>query len=326
MAVVARAKTGQRLEDEIAAVAALAAAPQAAAVRGLERALRERVAAVATRAAIVARERSFTELTPALVAAFERFQEDGSKRDPGCRAKEGAIEALDVLDANVPELFVAATRYFQREPQWGAPVDTAVGVRARAILALARWGDRDVPLLAGKLLVDPEWPVRQAAAEALGVYGERAPASALVVAMGRETEAEVITSCMQSLLRVAPDFALPELRAALSKDGDAHDCALFALAQSGRDDALDVLLAHIERDPSDGAIRALGLHRSERALTTLLRFVAEREPAIATTAATALGARRFDPGVHARAVAAAKTNGARAIMASIAEVFQDVGR
>jgi len=90
-------------------------------------------------------------LQPDLVHAFERFKnEDPVKRDPGCRAKQAALEALDALDANVPETFLFAARYAQREPQRREPADTAVGLRSRATLALARWGEPDVPLLASE--------------------------------------------------------------------------------------------------------------------------------------------------------------------------------
>lgn len=328
--MAATKKTGQRLEDELAALAELAQAPRATALRGLERALRERAAAVAAAAATMAHELGFTELNPALVVAFERFREDGIKRDPGCRAKEASIEALDRLDANVPEVFIAATRYVQREPHWGEPIDTATGIRARAIHALARWGDRDTPLLAGKLLTDPEWPVRQAAAEALGVYNDRGTSAALLVAMAREDEVSVLTACMQSLLRVVPDFALPELASSLSRPGERRESALLVLARSGREDALRLLLDQIDSEimapRREEAIRVLGLHRSEPALVAILGFVAEGPLATSKAAAAALEARRFDPGVRARALAAARKNGTRAIAALVAQVFEDVSR
>jgi HEAT repeat protein len=328
--MAARGKKRDRIEDELAGIVALSDAPEADVVPALRRALRERSSLVAERAALLARERSLTQLAPDLVSAFERFKEDAVKRDPGCRAKQAALEALDVLDANVPETFLAAARYVQLEPQWGRPADTAVGVRARAILALARWADRDAPLLAGELLVDQEWPVRQAAAEALGLYGERAPAAALVVALAREEEPEVMTSCMQSLLRLAPDWGLPWLRTALSRAGAplARECALLALAQSGRDDALTAILEHLEAEVHaprrEEAIRALGLHRTERALAALLGFIAEGSLTTAKAATAALAARRFDPGVYPRVAEAVRQNGARALAAVFAEVFHDV--
>lgn len=324
-----KAKKGRRIEDELAELDALSGAPEADVVPALRRALRERPATVAERAAIIARERGITVLQPDLVHAFERFQEDPVKRDPGCRAKQAALEALDVLDANVPETFLSGARYVQREPQWQEPADTAVGVRSRAILVLARWGDPDVPLVAGELLADPEWPVRQAAADALGVYGERAPAGALLVVLAREHEPPVITSCMQSLLRLAPDWGLRRLREALfGREVIAHECALLALTQSRRDDALAAVLEYIGSEVHaarrEAAIRALGLHRSERALAALLALISEGSLSTAKAATAALSARRFDTGVRARALVAVRANGTRALEAVFEDVFSDV--
>ena len=324
-----RARTGRRIEDELAELDALSGAPEADVVPALRRALRERSSAVAEQAALIARERGITALQPELVHAFERFQVDPVKSDPGCRAKQAVLETLDALDANVPETFLAAARYVQREPQWREPVDTAVGVRSCAILSLARWGDPDVPLLAGELLVDPEWPVRQAAADALGVFGEQATAGALLVVLAQEGEPAVITSCMQSLLRLAPEWGLRRLRGALfGREEIAHECALLALTQSRRDDALAAVLEYIASEVHtarrEAAIRALGLHRSERALAALLAFIAEGSLSTAKAATAALSARRFDTGVRARALAAVRANGARAVKAVFDEVFGDV--
>lgn len=61
---------------------------------------------------------------------------------------------------------MTAVRVVQMEPAWGPPVDTAVGVRARGAVGLARIGHRDVPLVMGELLADKQSPVRQAAADA----------------------------------------------------------------------------------------------------------------------------------------------------------------
>lgn len=321
----------RRIEDELAELRALSSVSEPEAVRVLRRALRERASLVAERAAVIARDRSLTALEGDLVHAFDRFQADPVKRDPGCRAKLAALEALDFLDAHVPQTFLQAALYVQLEPQWGKPADTAAPVRARAILALARRGHEDLPLLAGELLVDAEWPVRQAAAEAIGVFGERGPAGALlaVLAGAREDEPQVITTCMQSVLLLAPDWALPRLRNALAgSDEIAHECALVALAQSGRDNALREIVAYLETEVlatrRDGAIRALGLHRSDGALTALLDFIANGSLSTAKAAVAGLSARRFDIGVRARAAAAVRTNGAKAVTAAFDEIFHDV--
>ncbi len=329
-----KGKKRRTVDDELGELHALAATPDADAEPVLRRALRERSSLVAERAASIARERNMTSLEADLGHAFERFLQDGVKRDPGCRAKLAALEALDFLEAYANERFLTATRYVQLEPQWGAPADTAVGLRSRAVLALARRGHEDLPLVAGELLADPEWPVREAAAVALGIFGGRANAGPLLLALAtksKDEEPQVTTACMQNLLLLAPDWALPKLREALfGNDEGSFECALLALAQSGRDDALALLLEYLEAEPNVNrrgpAIRALGLHRTERALAALLDLVANGSLASAKSALQGLAARRFDVGVFARTEEAVRTNGAKPISAAFAEAFADATR
>jgi HEAT repeat protein len=145
-----------------------------------------------------------------LQQAFQRFLDDPVATDAGCRAKVAALGALDQLESTNAALFLAATSYVQIEGGGRRPADTAVGVRARAVVALARIGFSDLPLVAAHMLADPESPVRQAAADALAHHGERAGAGAvwLKLEMGDEDEL-VVLACASALLSLAPngDFA-----------------------------------------------------------------------------------------------------------------------
>jgi HEAT repeat protein len=293
-------------------LAALEAAPHEA----LRAALREGPALLAARAAQIVRERAIDCTTPGLaddlVAAFRRFaaERDPVKKDPGCRAKLAALEALDYGCHDDAAPFLEATRLIQQEPAWGPPVDTATGVRARGVLALARLGHADLPLVAGALLADPESPARQAAAEALAASRDRSAAGLLLLRWRLSDEdPQVVLACMAGTLALAPDQALPRLGQTLAgADAAARELAALALGQSGRDDALDLLLADLESPPLSeraGTLRALGLHRSERALAALLEVIATGPLSVARTALAALAPRRFDAKVRERAQEAA---------------------
>jgi HEAT repeat protein len=192
------------------------------------------------------------------------------------------------------------------------PGDTASGVRARGVLALARQAWRDLPLLAAELLEDGEGPVRIAAADALGAHGSRDGAGALISRLARgDEDPMVVIAAFAALLALAPEWALDVARRGI-RGGATVDRELTAIAlgESRRDDALDLLVEWLERSvvPSDREtyLRAIGLHRTDRAATILLARIAEGSPDDARTAIEALAPRRFDPGMTARAREAAK--------------------
>jgi HEAT repeat protein len=294
--------------------AAAADVSSAATNAQLRDALRTGPGLVAARAAKIVREHALEGFDDDLNAAFLRLRADPIKTDPGCLGKLAVLEALDFGSHDDAAVFLEATRTFQPEPAWGPPVDTATGVRARGVLALARLAHPDLSLVAGGLLADPESPVRQAAAEALAANGDRALAGALALRWTLGDEDPMVTlACMTALLALAPDHALPRLRDALhGADDGARELAALALGPSTRPEALDTLLAHLEAAPraSERAptLRALGLQRNDRALAVLLNVVETGTIQDAEAAVAGLAARRFDPGVRERTRAAARAN------------------
>jgi len=214
-------------------------------------------------------------------------------------------------------IFLRAARLVQLEPAWGEPVDTATGVRARGILALARLGWEDLDLLAAELLHDPHPPVRQAALEALAHRGARAGASVALFKLRLGDEDPLVTlSAMTALLALAPEWGLRELRSRL--DGADGELAAMALGQSRADGALPLLLSALEAcvEPArrKHLLRGIGMHRSDRALETLLAVIAESPLADAREAVAALAVRRYDPGVAERVRQAAARASLRAVV------------
>jgi len=162
-------------------------------------------ALVVARAAAIVREHRIDGVSREMKDAFQRFLRDPVKSDPVCHAKLAVLEALDALEELEEATFLVAARHEQLEPAWGKPVDTAIGVRARGVLALGRIGYADLPLLAGELLGDPTVPVRQAAADALANFGQRTAAGPLVLKVRLGDDEPLVTlSCLSALLAIAP--------------------------------------------------------------------------------------------------------------------------
>lgn len=282
---------------------------------------------VAACAARIVRDQALEGMAADLEATFRRFLSGPATDDPGCQAKVATIEALDYAEHRDAQPFLDATSYFQFEAAWGPPVDTAVGLRARGVLALGRLDYSDLSIVAGTLLADPASAVRQAAAEALAASHHRNVAGLLLLRwrMG-DDDPLVIMACMNALVSIAPDEAMPRLRSALfSTDQDHSEAAGLALAQSSREDALDVLLEHLQQAPDAAgrtrSLRFVALHRSDRALDAMLEVIAKSNHADAAVAIAALAPRRFDPGVRERAQQAARVNASGHLEAALRAAF-----
>lgn len=298
-------KKRQTLEDELNALVA-ADVHTASGRRQLELALGSERQRVVARAATMVRERHLDGFEPQLAQAFDRFLIDGAKTDTGCLAKVALIEALDVLESSDAEFFLKATRVVQPEPAWKTAADTAGGVRARALYALARLGFPDLILLAGEAFSDSQHTVRLAAAEALAHFGVRHGAGVLLLALAKPEEDPLVTlASMSALLSLAPEVGLPRLTTLLrGEDAETRELAALALGQSNRTDALDVLVTALNaastsrtREP---LFKALGIHRSDRAINVLLDALGSETQADAQAALEALATRRFEPGVRSK--------------------------
>jgi hypothetical protein len=316
------------IEEELAEVVRAASDPSDPTnVERLRDALLRGRAIPAARAASAIGQKGLDAFDEDLKRAFERFLEDPVKADPGCRAKVAALEALDRREHLDPAPFVAAARYKQFEPAWGSPVDTAVGLRARAIAALARIGHPDILLVAAELLADKEPPVRRAAADALAHHGERAGAALALFKLRTGDEDQlVILACASALLSLAPDRGIAELRSLLF-DGDEQlrELAALTLGESRREEAIDLLFEALDRTvlPEERKVllRALGFCRHERARDFLLDRIATGSAPEAKAAVSALGEQRREPGIREKVEEAARLNERVTLDAAIAEVF-----
>lgn len=277
----------------------------------------------------IIKDAALESLARPLAGAFERFMQNAVKSDPGCNAKLAIVEALDALGYDDPAPFERAREHVQLEGAWGPPVDTAAMLRAGAIRALAHSGHTDFLLMAGEMLADPEVPVRLAAAEALAHRGDRNGAALLLPAARRGDEDPVVhTAYLSGLLALAPGWGLPRLERLLAgTDASLTELAAIALGESGLEEALTLLLDYVEKTPLARdripAIRALGLHRSDRALEALATMLAEGSRTDAETVLKALAPRRFDARVRTRLASAVAINESREVAAMFRDLFED---
>ena len=271
----------------------------------LRRLLGDKSWLVVSEAARIIADHRLEGFNEALRSIWSRFV-DSAKKDPGCRAKEAGLTALDALEILDSEPFLEAVCYRQLEPVAGGKVDTAGGVRVRAQFALFRQVHPDAALWAGYLMADADPQVRAAIARGLGVYGDRTTSALLVhkLVAGDEDPA-VLSECAASLLLAADDFALSLLGSFLKGDDDLlREIAAVNLAQSKTPEVVSVLLQWLEdaaydRDVGLG-IRALGLSRLEPARGYLLDLVEAGSPFRARAAVEALSAHHYDEVLLAR--------------------------
>jgi hypothetical protein len=262
-----------------------------------------------------------------LRAVWARFVAPGQKIDPGCRAKESALTALDVLEWFDAEPFLAAVRYTQFEPVYGGTVDTAGGVRLRALCALLRQHHSRALLHAAELLADPLVEVRAGAAEALGHCPGEVAAALLVQRLRTGDDPRVLLACATALLELDGAFGRELLAGWLTdEDEERREVAALAMGQSKAEESGDCLIAWLEsltwdRDVDLG-MRALALQRGERARSYLLECVRSGSASRARAAVAALSDHLYDPQLRDSLREAAARRGDPALLDEV----QRIGR
>ena len=122
------------------------------------------------KAARLAGDGGLAELTPDLIAAFDRFFMDAVKTDSQCWAKNALAKALVKLEYRSKDVYLRGMRHHQMEGSWGGLSDTAGSLRSTCTHALVDCpGISDAELLAALLepLTDTDKTVRIEAARAV---------------------------------------------------------------------------------------------------------------------------------------------------------------
>jgi HEAT repeat protein len=236
------------------------------------RCLASKMNLVASKAARIAGEWLAAELTPELVAAFDRFMVKPETTDKRCAAKIEILKALCKLEYPSPSVFRRGMQHVQMEPTWGGSMDTAAEVRALGAMGLAQTDDPEALEEIVPLLLDRERDARIGAVRAIAASG--LPGGALLLRLKALSgdEPEVLGECFAACCAPRPTKSLEFV----AKFLDSHreeaiaEAAALALGDSRLESAFAVL-----RD-------AFQLLRAPRCRRTLLLAIAllRRENAI----------------------------------------------
>ena len=211
---------------------------------------------LAAKAAELVGKLGLEELIPDLLKAFERFSDNPLKKDKGCLAKEAIIEALDSLEYDDEAIFLQGISYFQVEPAYLRPVDTAAMLRGKCAFALVRIGSSHIVFELVELLTDPERQARIAAVKALtGISSDISePLLRLKIKQGNEDQ-QVLAECLYALMKVNPENSIGFLERFLDTDDLPEldnralilaENAALAIGESKLEKALEILQRHRE--------------------------------------------------------------------------------
>jgi hypothetical protein len=273
----------KHFEAQIAALGALRRQPPEIAVVPLRNALSHRNNFIVAKAADLVREFDLKSLTPALLAAFDRFFNDAVKSDPQCWAKNAISTALAEFEHHDAAVFLRGMKHIQLEPVWGGSSDTATDLRATCALALVQCRSlNDAELLAElvELFGDKEKSVRAAAAQAVEQVGSSSSVLLLrLKAITGDDEPEVLGACYGGVLRLEGAKSIPWVARFLRAEDDAAGEAALALAATHSAAAFEALRASMD-EASDPWFRsvllsAIALTRRDEALEFLFDLVGQ---------------------------------------------------
>ena len=289
-----RDRAQQRL-DQLRSLRSAPVTPQSREI--IASALADASNVVAARAAALVEELQLRELTTDLLTAFGRFL---GGNDKACDASNAIAKALYALDFTEPEPYLLGVHHVQMEGSYGPPVDAAAELRGVCAMGLAQT-KHDGVLEELAVLLNDAWPgPRLAAAKAIGCCNQAAgiPLLLFKVLIG-DKEPDVITECLISLLALSIPRTLTFVAEQLSSHDDARaESAAIALGAVRDDRAFEVLRAKWDAT-AFGEIRgalltAMASSRNERAIQFLVSMIASEPVRTAAMAVKALGMHRHD--------------------------------
>jgi hypothetical protein len=317
------------VEEKLSRLAALRReTPAPEHVAELGKALEDKSNLVVAHAAETVGERVLGDLAPALVAAFYRFMVNPETTDKLCRAKLAIVEALNKIEYDNEDVFLTAIRHVQMEPRWGKPADTADHLRGSGAFGLVRINYHDVELLLADLLADNEKLARLAAAQALGETRSAAAVPLLrFKAHTGDREPEVTSACLSALMTADVEQSLPFVARFLDHPSEEiQHSAAFALADTRRPDALEILTGHWPK-AQHGSLQAamllaIAMTRLPAALEFLLQILGGDSPTAAQSALSALAISRHIEPVKERVAAIVGKTGDRALEEGFKKQFE----
>jgi HEAT repeat protein len=267
---------------------------------------------VSAKAARIAGDALWTELTDDLVAAFNRLLNAGAAADKGCVAKKAIARALFNFDYDGAELYLSGTRHVQMEAGWGGSVDTAAELRAICAMGIAntRYPGKLRALV--DLLVDKEWQARAGAVRALAAVGSEAAVLLLrFKAHSGDKELEVVADCFNGVLSTEGSEAVSFVGGfADSRDNDLSEAAILSLGASRRADAIDWLQAKYYRtaDPERRKciLISLATSRTDAGIDFLIGLIREGSRHVMEAALAAMAINQEDRTIRERVESAVR--------------------
>jgi HEAT repeat protein len=290
-----------------------------ASLEGLRQILQSKYSVAIASAAKLIGEAALSELTPDLVAAFDRLMGKPIERDIGCTGKFRIAEALYKMGRSEADLFLNGIRHRQMEPVWGGQEDTAPSLRGVCALGLVRMNYPDVMSELADLLADPIPLARAAAARAIAYSGSNQGVPLLRLRVKLGDEPQVLSDCFTALITIAPEASLP-LVASFLDDANPQACEMAALALGeSRSAAAFEQLKHwwsqtTHKDLRKTGLLAIAMLRQDEPLEFLLSLVAEGKSADAKDAVAALSLYQSETALWQRVIQAAETRGPAAAM------------
>ena len=270
-------------EDKLTELDAVSSLPAEEALPALQKALKSPNNYLVAKAAEIVRRLPLKELTPDLVAAFDRFFVDAEKRDPQCWAKNAISRALAEFEYEDSTVFLRGLRHIQMEPVWGGRSDTAGTLRSICAHALVGCRELREPELLGLLIElfrDKDNTVRAEAVRAIAQVGSEAASLLLRLrATVGNDEPEVLANCFAGVLAMEGTAAIAWVCQFLQHEDEIAGEAALALGQTRSSEVLDALRKAFaeHRDPWFGGVllSAIALTRGEEAFDFLLELVRE---------------------------------------------------
>jgi len=237
------------------------------------------------------------DIVPTLLELYEWCEADPGRRDKACDIRLAIAETLgDIGTAYAIDTLCRAVRTVQIGRLGPTPEDLAIPLRAAAAIALAKV-DGNCLYELSLLLFDHEpdtpaspltaphvkAPVRQAAAQAIGILGDMGgvPLLAVKLKFSGEEVPEVLAECLESLIAMRPPYLMEIVKPYLhGKNEYIAAIAALSLAENMGTEVLDILCETLEQvhgEAKEAVVIAISVIRGSGIRQILYDFLSHKD-------------------------------------------------